>query len=75
MAEIQSQTAMKVASSSPSTPKPSKTSGLTFRRFFTKAGVSPYDEVEWEKRNATITDSKGESSSSKKTSRFPRTGR
>src|SRR5690242_3739803 len=33
--------------------------GLSFRRFFTKAGVSPYDEVEWELRTASITDSKG----------------
>src|SRR5213080_2584692 len=33
--------------------------GLTFRRFFTKLGVSPYDEIEWEKRTAQITDSKG----------------
>src|SRR5437667_476490 len=36
-----------------------KASGLTFRRFFTKAGGPPYDEVEWEKRLAQITDSKG----------------
>jgi ribonucleoside-diphosphate reductase alpha chain len=42
-----------------STTKSNKTSGLTFRRFFTKAGISPYDEVEWEKRTASITDSKG----------------
>ena len=34
-------------------PRPS------FRRFFTKAGVSPYDEIEWEKRTALITDAKG----------------
>jgi ribonucleoside-diphosphate reductase alpha chain len=33
--------------------------GLTFRRFFTKIGVNPYDEVEWEKRTAQITDSQG----------------
>src|SRR5215469_2801030 len=59
MAEIQTQTATNVASSSPSVPKPSKTSGLTFRRLFTKAGISPYDEVEWEKRTAVIADSKG----------------
>ncbi len=36
-----------------------KAPGLTFRRFFTKAGVSPYDEIEWEKRTALITDAKG----------------
>src|SRR5713101_1871522 len=33
--------------------------GLTFRRLFTKPGVSPYNEVEWELRNAQITDSQG----------------
>jgi ribonucleoside-diphosphate reductase alpha chain len=36
-----------------------KAPGLTFRRFFTKPGVSPYDEVEWERRTAQITDSQG----------------
>jgi len=33
--------------------------GLAIRRFFTKAGVSPYDEVEWEYRTASITDAQG----------------
>ena len=33
--------------------------GLSFRRFFTKLGVSPYDEVEWDIRLAQITDSHG----------------
>ena len=33
--------------------------GLTFKRFFTKAGVSPYDELEWELRTAQITDAQG----------------
>jgi ribonucleoside-diphosphate reductase alpha chain len=37
----------------------SKKTGLTFRRFFTKPGVSPYDELEWEVRTAAITDAKG----------------
>ncbi len=42
------------------TPIPtSKAPGLTFARFFTRPGVSPYDEVEWELRTAQITDSKG----------------
>ena len=36
-----------------------KAPGLTFRRFFTKPGVSPYSEVEWELRTAQITDSQG----------------
>ncbi|MEY2395921.1 MAG: ribonucleoside-diphosphate reductase alpha chain [Acidobacteriaceae bacterium] len=36
-----------------------KKSGLAFRRFFTKPGVSPYDELEWDLRLAQITDAKG----------------
>ena len=36
-----------------------KVPGLPFNRFFTKPGVSPYDEIEWEKRTALITDAKG----------------
>src|SRR6266436_931078 len=36
-----------------------KAAGLSFRRFFTKLAVSPYDEIEWEKRTALITDAKG----------------
>jgi ribonucleoside-diphosphate reductase alpha chain len=51
---------------SPATPVPvnanltKKTApGLSFRRFFTKPGVSPYNEVEWELRLAQITDAQG----------------
>jgi ribonucleoside-diphosphate reductase alpha chain len=36
-----------------------KKPGLSFRRFFTKPGVSPYDELEWDLRLAQITDSQG----------------
>jgi ribonucleoside-diphosphate reductase alpha chain len=36
-----------------------KAPGLNFKRLFTKAGVSPYDEIEWELRHAQITDAKG----------------
>jgi ribonucleoside-diphosphate reductase alpha chain len=57
MPETQTPTATTNATSTTTTAK--KSSGLSFRRFFTKAGVSPYDEVEWEKRLAQITDSKG----------------
>ena len=42
----------------PTTDK-KKATGLSFRRLFTKAGVNPYDEIEWEKRTATITDAQG----------------
>jgi ribonucleoside-diphosphate reductase alpha chain len=33
--------------------------GLVFTRRFSREGVSPYDEVQWEQRTALITDSKG----------------
>ena len=33
--------------------------GLKIARYFTRAGVSPYSEVEWEMRTASITDAKG----------------
>src|SRR5487761_485290 len=41
------------------TPAKKKSSGLSFRRFFTKPGVSPYSEVEWDYRPAQITDAQG----------------
>jgi ribonucleoside-diphosphate reductase alpha chain len=34
--------------------------GLTFPRFFTEAGVDPFDEVEWEQRSAVIGNERGE---------------
>ncbi|KKS95846.1 ribonucleoside-diphosphate reductase, adenosylcobalamin-dependent [Candidatus Giovannonibacteria bacterium RIFCSPLOWO2_01_FULL_43_160] len=34
--------------------------GLAIKRYFTKEGVHPYDELEWERRTAKITSSKGE---------------
>ena len=50
--------------SSESTPTSSKaaspTEGLRFTRRFTRPGVHPYDEVEWELRDAVITNEKGE---------------
>ncbi len=36
-----------------------KAPGLKFPRYFTRTGISPYDEVEWEMRTANITDAKG----------------
>ena len=33
--------------------------GLIFSRRFSTEGVSPYDEVQWERRTASITDTKG----------------
>jgi ribonucleoside-diphosphate reductase alpha chain len=44
----------------PATPPiKKKAPGLQFRRLFTKPGVSPYDEIEWEQRTAQITDAQG----------------
>src|SRR4051812_48891178 len=34
--------------------------GLTFTRFFTEAGVDPFDEIEWEIRAAAIGNERGE---------------
>src|SRR5690348_6973030 len=36
-----------------------KAPGLTFLRFFTKVGVNPYEQIEWELRTAQITDAQG----------------
>jgi len=33
--------------------------GLTFKRYFTKKGAHPFDDVEWELRSASIIDEKG----------------
>ncbi len=61
MAEVKAGAPITETSAAPvSTATPSKKApGLSFRRFFTKTGVSPYDEIEWEKRTALITDAKG----------------
>jgi len=34
--------------------------GLKFHRFFTKPGVHPFDEIQWEIRDAVITNERGE---------------
>src|SRR6202047_97878 len=59
MPEVRDQINTQSAASKPAVNKKKKAQGLTFRRFFTKPGVSPYSEVEWELRNAQITDSQG----------------
>ena len=40
--------------------KTDQASALTFHRIFSKEGVDPYDEVEWEFRKASITNEKGQ---------------
>jgi ribonucleoside-diphosphate reductase alpha chain len=47
------------ATSPAATTNKKKAPGLAFRRFFTKPGVNPYDEVDWELRTAAITDAQG----------------
>ncbi|HYV86314.1 MAG TPA: vitamin B12-dependent ribonucleotide reductase [Patescibacteria group bacterium] len=34
--------------------------GLTIERYFTRPGVDPFDEIEWEERSAVIANEKGE---------------
>ena len=50
----------KVAVKETATTRKTGTQGLAFGRFFTKQGVHPFDEVEWELRTAVITNEKGE---------------
>ena len=60
MAEVTEKGAPTTSAAADLTTKSTKKApGLTFRRLFTKSGVSPYDEIEWEKRTAQITDVKG----------------
>ena len=59
MAEISDRTAGVVTTERDATAKKRTAPGLSFKRFFTKTGVSPYDEIEWELRLAQITDAQG----------------
>ena len=56
MSEVQDQIKTQAPASN---VRKSKAPGLAFRRLFTNPGVSPYSEVEWELRDAQITDSQG----------------
>ncbi|MBB5055407.1 ribonucleoside-diphosphate reductase alpha chain [Granulicella aggregans] len=63
MATIPTQAPATSAKQAPSAPAPSSPKnsapGLTFNRHFSKPGVSPYDEITWERRDAVIQDWKG----------------
>src|ERR1700704_5062006 len=59
MSQVRDQINTQSAASNTAVNKKTNAPGLTFRRLFTKPGVSPYSEVEWELRNAQITDSQG----------------
>src|SRR6266566_2275339 len=58
MPEVQT-TEPQIQSNVHAAPAKKRAAGLCFRRLFTKAGVSPYDEVEWDLRLAQITDAQG----------------
>jgi ribonucleoside-diphosphate reductase alpha chain len=47
-------------------------SGLHFERYFTKEGVHPFDELEWELRTAVISNDKGEKIFEQKDVEIPR---
>jgi ribonucleoside-diphosphate reductase alpha chain len=57
MATIPNQTAASAVTTSTSYGQ--KAPGLSFQRFFTKPGISPFDEITWELRDAVIQDFKG----------------
>ncbi|HLK32686.1 MAG TPA: hypothetical protein VKT29_06325, partial [Terriglobales bacterium] len=59
MSEVQEKTAVTTPTTSDKNSSKKKAPGLTFSRYFTKPGVSPYGELEWEKRTAQITDAQG----------------
>src|SRR4249920_2323036 len=59
MPEVTEKTKSPAAVAAPAVPSKKKAPGLQFRRLFTKPGVSPYDEIEWELRLAQITDAQG----------------
>jgi ribonucleoside-diphosphate reductase alpha chain len=61
MAEVTDKTSAAAASAATTASNKKKKAavGLSFKRLFTKPGVSPYDEVEWELRTAAITDAQG----------------
>ena len=51
------ETNLQTATTAPQTPYTQK--GLAFTRRFSTEGVSPYNEIQWERRTASITDTKG----------------
>src|SRR4051794_16011052 len=53
--ETTSQTAAR-----PSSQTPAAVPGLEYERFFSREGVDPFDEIEWETRSAVIGSEKGE---------------
>ena len=59
MATIPNQTQGQTTDYQAAPPFTSRAPGLTFDRHFTRPGISPYDEIVWELRDAVIQDFKG----------------
>jgi ribonucleoside-diphosphate reductase alpha chain len=59
MATIPNQTTGVQHQTSAKTSSSRRTPGLTFSRYYTRPGVSPFDEIVWELRDAVIQDFKG----------------
>jgi ribonucleoside-diphosphate reductase alpha chain len=62
MSQVTTKTTLQPAAApaaKPASPDKKKAPGLQFRRLFTKPGIAPYDEIEWELRTAQITDASG----------------
>src|ERR1017187_6621818 len=53
------QTASAAGAAAPFRAAPARATGLSFSRHFTRPGISPFDEVTWELRDAIIQDYKG----------------
>src|SRR2546430_17606673 len=49
-----------VTAAAPSTAPRRNRNGLPWKRYFTRPGAAPFDEVQWETREASITNEKGE---------------
>ena len=68
--------AQQVSTSAAAVPVPPATTasapGLEFPRVFTREGVDPFDEVEWELRSAVIGNEKGEKVFEQRDVEFPR---
>lgn len=47
--------------------------GVSYKRYFTKKGIHPFDEIEWELRDSVISNEKGEVVFSQKNVEIPKT--
>ena len=74
MADIVTNAAVSASTQTSSKPATS-TRGLQFERHFTRPGVSPFDELTWELRDAIIQDWKGKLIFEQRNVESPPTGR